>query len=86
MRHALCAILWIAAFSPPAFVQPFDKARFRQAIEMPAIHIPFGVNFRSNERDGQMRYQTRIGHTDLISSSLPISAVTGPIASTGKLK
>ncbi len=53
MRHALCAILWIAAFSPPAFVQPFDKARFRQAIEMPAIHIPFGVNFRSNERDGQ---------------------------------
>jgi len=53
MRHALSAILWIAAFSPPAFVQPFDKARFRQAIEMPAINIPFGVNFRSNERDGR---------------------------------
>jgi tetratricopeptide (TPR) repeat protein len=53
MRHALCAILWITAFSPPAFVQPFDKARFRQAIEMPAINIPFGVNFRSNERDGR---------------------------------
>jgi tetratricopeptide (TPR) repeat protein len=53
MRHGLCAILWIAAFSPPAFVQPFDKARFRQSIEMPAISIPFGVKFRSNERDGR---------------------------------
>jgi len=53
MRHALCAFLYLAALSPPAVAQTFDKAKLRQTIEMPLYSASLGVQFRSRERDGQ---------------------------------
>jgi len=53
MRHGICAILLLAASSQLVFAQTLDKAKFRQAIELPVISTHFGVQFRSHERDGR---------------------------------
>ena len=52
MRHGFIAFCCLIAFSPFAFAQALDKARFRQAIELPSIATSLGVHFRSQERDG----------------------------------
>ena len=53
MRHGLCALLCLIGSTSFAFAQTLDKAKFRQAIEMPAISAVFGVQFRAHERDGR---------------------------------
>ncbi len=53
MRHGYIAFCCLISFSPFAIAQTFDKARFRQAIELPSIATSLGVHFRSQERDGQ---------------------------------
>lgn len=53
MRIAGCVLLLFTSTAPFAFAQTLDKARFRQAIELPAISTHFNVEFRANERDGR---------------------------------
>jgi tetratricopeptide (TPR) repeat protein len=53
MRRALCVLHCLVALSPPAFAQTLDKAKIRQAIEMPALSTSLGVRFKSRERDGK---------------------------------
>src|SRR5438105_1739421 len=53
MRRGSIVFLCLVVFSPLAFAQTLDKAKFRQAIEMPSIATMFGVHFRSHERDGR---------------------------------
>lgn len=53
MRYGLCVFLCLAAFSPLTVAQTIDKAKLRQAIEMPALNTSLGVQFKSRERDGR---------------------------------
>ena len=53
MRRAICGFLFLVAFSPLAIAQTLDKAKLRQAIEMPAVSASLGVQFRAHERDGR---------------------------------
>ena len=53
MRRGICAFLCLAAFAPLAIAQTFDKAKFRQAIELPALSANYGVNYKASERDGK---------------------------------
>lgn len=48
-----CAILLLALSTQFAFAQTLDKAKFRQAIELPAISTHFNVEFKANERNGR---------------------------------
>jgi hypothetical protein len=53
MRHGLLAFCCLITVSPFAFAQTLDRAKFRQAIELPSIATNLGVHFRSQERDGR---------------------------------
>jgi tetratricopeptide (TPR) repeat protein len=53
MRTGLCAFLCLAALAPSAIAQTVDKAKLRQAIEMPTVSSFLGVRFRSSERDNR---------------------------------
>src|SRR5262245_48529302 len=53
MRHVCCAILLFVFSAPVAVAQTLDKAKLRQAIELPAISTQFNVEFKSNERDSR---------------------------------
>ncbi len=53
MRHGCYAILLFTASTPMVFAQTLDKAKFRQAIELPAVSTNFAVQFKSFERDAR---------------------------------
>jgi hypothetical protein len=53
MRRGLVTLLSLAALAPTAGAQTIDRAKIRQAIELPSVNSVFGVHFRSNERDGK---------------------------------
>ncbi len=53
MRHGVIAFACLSVFPQFAVAQTLDKAKFRQAIELPAISTHLGVQFRANERDGK---------------------------------
>jgi tetratricopeptide (TPR) repeat protein len=53
MRRGISAVLCLAAFAPGALAQNSDKARIRQAIEMPALAASYGVYYKSSERDSK---------------------------------
>jgi hypothetical protein len=53
MRRGICAVLCLAAIAPFAVAQNIDKAKIRQAIEMPALAASYGVYYKSSERDSK---------------------------------
>lgn len=53
MRPGVIAFVCLSVFPQFAVAQTLDKAKFRQAIELPAISTHLGVQFRANERDGK---------------------------------
>jgi tetratricopeptide (TPR) repeat protein len=53
MRMGLCAFLCLVGVAPSAIAQTVDKAKLRQAIEMPTVSSFLGVRFNSSERDSR---------------------------------
>ena len=53
MRLGISAVLCLAAFAPVAIAQNIDKAKIRQAIEMPGLAASYGVYYKSSERDSK---------------------------------
>jgi hypothetical protein len=53
MRRGISAVLCLAALAPGAIAQNIDKAKIRQAIEMPALAASYGVYYKSSERDSK---------------------------------
>lgn len=53
MRRGFLAFACLAILSPFAGAQVFDRAKLRNAIELPTINSAMSVDFKSRERDGQ---------------------------------
>src|ERR1051325_11789615 len=51
MRGDSVSLLCLRALAPLGAAQTFDRIKFRQAIEMPAVSAQFSISLKAHERD-----------------------------------